>query len=124
MNEKRLARLIADLDSDAFATRQNAMTELEKLSERALPAYRKALEGKPSLESRRRLDDLQDKAQRAWWGVSGERLRSLRAVEALELAGTPEARQVLETLAAGAEGARLTEEAKAARERLARRGGN
>ena len=47
-----------------------------------------------------------------------------RAIEVLELTGTKEARDVLATLAAGAEGARLTDEAKAARQRLARRGGN
>ncbi len=124
VDEKRLTRLIADLDSDDFAVRQKASEELAKLGELALPAYRKALEGKPSLESRRRLDVLLDQAQRAWWDVSGERLRSLRAIEALELAGTKEAREVLETLAAGAAGARLTEQAKAALQRLARRGRN
>jgi RNA polymerase sigma factor (sigma-70 family) len=119
-DKKRMARLIADLDSDDFATRQKATEELEKLGELALPAYRKARDGKPSLETRRRLEDLQRKAHAAWWEVSGERLRSLRAIEALELAGTPEAREVLATLAAGAEGARLTEEAKAALKRLQR----
>jgi hypothetical protein len=51
--------------------------------------------------------------------VSGERLRSLRAVEALELAGTTAARETLASLAAGAPGARLTEQARAACERLA-----
>lgn len=117
---KRLAHLIADLDSDDFTTREKAMGELQKLGEQALPAYRKALDSKPSLESRRRLEELQTKAQAAWWDVSGERLRSLRAIEVLELAGTKEARQVLEMFAAGGEGARLTEEAKAARKRLQR----
>ena len=120
VDEKRVARLIADLDSDDFATRQKASVELEKLGELALPAYRRALDGKPSLEPRRRLEDLQTKANVAWWDVSSERLRSLRAIEALELAGTEEARDVLKTLAAGAEGARLTEEAKAALNRLQR----
>lgn len=121
VDEKRLARLLGDLDSDDFTVRQKATAELEKLGERAIPSYRKALASKPSLETRRRVDDLLDKAQRAWWDVSGERLRSLRAVEALELAGTEEARDVLKTLAAGASGTRLTEEAKAALQRLASR---
>jgi hypothetical protein len=118
--EKRVARLIADLDSDDFATRQKATADLEKLGELALPAYHQTLNGKPPLETRRRLEDLQAKAYAAWWDVSGERLRSLRAIEVLELAGTKEAREVLSTLAAGAEGARLTEEAKAALKRLQR----
>jgi hypothetical protein len=121
VDEKHVARLIADLDSDDFATRQKAAEELEKLADRVLPAYRKALEGNPSIETRRRLEDLLDKATPAWWDVSGARLRSLRAVEALELAGTKEARAVLTVLAGGAAGARLTEQAKSALERLARR---
>lgn len=120
-DEKRVARRIAELDSNDFATRQRATADLEKLGEQTLPAYRHALEGKSSLETRRRLEDLQAKAQAAWWDVSGERLRSLRTIEALELAGTEETRGMLETLAAGAEGARLTEQAKTALERLEKR---
>ena len=122
VDERRLRALLADLDSDDFLIRQKATEELEKAGEQALPAYRKALEGKPSLESRRRLEELLAKAQRSQEDLSGERLRPLRAIEALELASTKEAREVLETLAAGAEGARLTEEAKAALHRLAKRG--
>jgi RNA polymerase sigma factor (sigma-70 family) len=118
--EKRLARLLADLDSDDLAARQKAAAELEKLGELALPAYRRALEGEPSLETRHRLEDLQAKARAAWWDVSGERLRMLRAIEILELAGTREAREVLESVAIGAKGVRLTEEAKAALKRLPR----
>jgi hypothetical protein len=121
VDEKRMARLIAELGSDDFTMRQRASEELAKLGEQALPTCRKALDGKPSLETRRRLDDLLDKAQRAWWEASGERLRSLRVVEALELAAIKEAREFLEALAAGAGGARLTEEAKGALRRLAAR---
>jgi hypothetical protein len=51
---------------------------------------------------------------------SGEELRGVRAVEALEHIGTAEAREVLQTLADGAP-ARLTREAKASLERLAKR---
>jgi hypothetical protein len=124
VDDKRIARLIADLDSDDFATRQNSAAELKKLADQALPAYRKALAGKPSIETRRRLEDMLEKAGPGWWDVSGERLRSLRAIEALELAGTTEAREVLATLAGGDGGARLTEQAKAAQDRLASRGEN
>lgn len=120
VDEKRLADLIAELESNDFAVRQKAAVELETIGERALPAYRKALGDKPSLETRRRLEDLQEKAQSAWWDVSRERLRSLRAIETLEVAKTKEAREVLQLVAAGAKGARLTEEAKAALKRLPR----
>jgi hypothetical protein len=44
----------------------------------------------------------------------------VRAIELLECLGTPEARALLERLAAGASGARLTQEAKAALDRQAR----
>ena len=47
-----------------------------------------------------------------------ERLRIQRAVMVLEQIGTPEARQLLEKLSKGAEGALLTEEARAALKRL------
>jgi hypothetical protein len=50
-----------------------------------------------------------------------ETLRMLRAVEALELAGTAEARAVLDALAKGAGEVRLTRQARAALERLQRR---
>jgi hypothetical protein len=115
-DEKRLARLIADLDSDEFATREQAAAELEKLGEAALPALRKALAGDPPAEVRVRCEGLVAKLNRPV--LSGERLRTVRAVEALEQAGTKEARAVLKQLAGGAEGARLTREAKQALERL------
>ena len=54
---------------------------------------------------------------------AGDRLRALRTVAVLEYAGTPEARHVLVALAKGAPAARLTQEAKAALERLAKRPG-
>jgi hypothetical protein len=47
-------------------------------------------------------------------------LRLLRAVEALEHVGTPEARQLLEALSRGAREARLTREAQASLRRLAK----
>ncbi len=52
-----------------------------------------------------------------------EVLRTLRAIAALERAGTPEARSVLETLAVGNPGALETRDAKSAIDRLNRRPG-
>jgi hypothetical protein len=48
-------------------------------------------------------------------------LRTLRALQVVESVGTPEARQLLESLAKGAPDARLTREAQASLRRLARR---
>jgi RNA polymerase sigma factor (sigma-70 family) len=116
LDSQKVARLLADLDSDRFALRQQAAEELEKLESAAEPALRRALEGRRSLETRRRLERLLGRLE-TW---PPERLRALRAVEALERAGTTEARRVLNALAEGASGAWLTREAEAARDRLAR----
>jgi WD40 repeat protein len=115
---KHVERLIADLDSAQFSVRQKARQELEKLGEPAVPGLHQALAKKPSLEVRMQIDQLLDKAAR---DDSTERLRALRAIEVLERIGSPEAKQVLASLAKGAEGFRLTEEAKASVERLNKR---
>lgn len=116
-DEKRVARLVADIDSDDFAARDGAVKELERTGDLVLPALRKALAGKSSLEMRRRIDQLVEKLET----ITSERLRAIRAIEALEYAGTPQARQLLAGLAEGAAGARKTMEARASLERLNKR---
>jgi len=116
---KRTAALIADLDSNRFAVRERAARALDELGDSAAPALRKALADGPSMEARERIEGLLAKlGQRS---VPPELARAVRAVEALEYAGTPEARRVLEKLAGGIAEARLTREAKSAVERLSRR---
>jgi WD40 repeat protein len=115
---RRVARLIADLGSEEFAVRQKAQEGLEGLGERAAAACRKALAGRPSPEARRRLEALLKKQAAAARAPSGERVRLVRALEALELAGTGEARGLLAALAKGADGAWLTQEAKSTLARL------
>jgi hypothetical protein len=116
---ERIERLIADLDDGRFAVREQATRELEALADRAAPALQKALAGKPSLEMRRRLRVLLDRLDDAT--LSAETVRQIRAVEALESIGNAEARRVLDRLATGPAGTRLTQEARAAAGRLARR---
>jgi RNA polymerase sigma factor (sigma-70 family) len=111
---KRLARLIADLDSDTFATRERAARELAEFGESAGSALRKALASRPSPEVRRQVEQLLGMLDGA------HQLASARAVELLELAGGIEARRVLEALAGGAPQARRTQEAAAALARLDR----
>jgi hypothetical protein len=83
---------------------------------------KKFLDGKPSLEARQRIDKLLDKL--ATLRVPSETLQGLRAVEVLEKLGTPDARKLLERLAQGAAGARLTRDATASLDRLARPAAN
>jgi hypothetical protein len=115
----QIRQLIAELDHDRFAVRQNASARLEVLAEAAEDEMRAALKNRPTLEMRIRLDQLVQKLDLL---KSPVRLRALRAVEVLEHIGTPAACEALQTLARGAPQARLTQEAKASLQRLARRG--
>jgi hypothetical protein len=117
VDPQRLAGWIADLDADRFQVRQRATLELERLGERATSALRKALSGPSGPEARRRLQLLLARQEK----LSDEQLQILRALEILEQMGTPQAREVLRSLAAGAAGARLTDEAKACLQRLGKR---
>jgi WD40 repeat protein len=116
---KRLAQLLADLDSDDFAVREEAARALKELDESAGPALRKALADRPSAETRQRLEQLRGELDQP--PGPPERLRVLRAVEVLEHIGTAEARRILERLAGGMPEARVTEDAKQSLDRLAKR---
>ena len=120
-DEKRVAKLLAELDSQQFAVRDAAEKELAKLAETAVPVCRAALRTAGSLELRRRLEGLIDKQAAEAMRPSPDRLRWLRSVEVLEMAGSPECRRLLQHLADGAPGAQLTEEAAASLHRLSRR---
>jgi RNA polymerase sigma factor (sigma-70 family) len=109
----RLAQLVRELGAEEFATRERASEELARLGELAEPALKRARTD-PSPEVVRRCNELLTKLT----VPSGDQLRELRAVEALERIGTPDARAVLEALARGALEARVTGDAKAALDRL------
>jgi hypothetical protein len=115
-NPQRLRQLLADLDSEQFAVRQKAQEELEKLGDLAEPALRRTLEGKPTLEVRRRVQVLLERLRGSV--TQPELLQALRAVAVLEDIGTSAARRLLQELAKGTPEARLTREAKGALRRL------
>lgn len=115
----RLGLLLADLDSEQFAARDRASAELARLGESAVPALRDALSRGPSPEANRRLKALLANVARL--EPAADLLRDLRAVELLEQIGSIEARQLLESLATGVPDARLTQKARAARDRVSRR---
>jgi hypothetical protein len=121
LDPKRLAQCLVDVDSNIFQKRAKANAELESFGELALAAIDKRLTDKSlSLEGRRYLEAI---AQKAKTVLSGEELRSIRAVEVLEQIGTPEARAVLDDLSRGGAGAVLTEQARMALARLTQRSG-
>jgi hypothetical protein len=72
--------------------------------------------GKPTLEQRIRADKLLARLGEPL--TDADKLRSLRAVEILELLATPEAVAVLQTLASGADIAHVTREARAVLRRM------
>ncbi|HEY7330694.1 MAG TPA: sigma-70 family RNA polymerase sigma factor [Gemmataceae bacterium] len=115
---KRLAQRIADLDDARFEVRDKASAELAKYGDLAEPALHRTLAAQPSLEVRRRIEAILEQLNRP---PSAEQLRLLRAVEVLERVLSREARTLLEELAQGAPGARLTREARAALQRLTSR---
>jgi WD40 repeat protein len=118
-DRREVEQLLDDLQSPQFAVRDKATRELEKLAELAQPFLEAALKRDSSLEFRRRVEQLLSRLERAV--MSPERLRQIRAAEALEYIGTDQARQLLGRLAQGFAGARLTSEAREALERLGKR---
>jgi hypothetical protein len=96
--------------------RQKTYQDLEKLGPDVEPDLRKSLEGRPSLELRKRLEQLLEPVgeQRKRGLFSGDVLCSVWAVAVLERVGTPEARGVLKMLTAGAPGFLLTQESQTA----------
>ena len=57
-DRKDMDRLVADLDGGRYAVRERAAQELEDQGLRAEAALRQALMSRPSLEVRRRLEEL------------------------------------------------------------------
>ncbi len=119
VDPKRLQKLIADLNSEEFSVREAASREMERLGGEVQPALRRALDRKPSPEVRRRLEVLLALPPGRIW--SPDILRGLRAIQALEHMANPKAQELLKSLARGAPEARLTQEAKASLDRLAKR---
>jgi WD40 repeat protein len=116
---ERLARLIERLGADRYPDREAASKELLALGPLGEPALRAVARSDRPAETRERAQKVLD----AIVGDIGrdpprDDLRVMRAVQALELAGTPDARALLTEWASGAAGARLTEEAAGALRRL------
>ncbi len=114
---ERVRQLIADLDSANFGQREAAQEHLVEHGELAEPALRERLKQSPSAEQRRRLEQILSTPAAP---ITPDALRSLRAIQVLERIGSPDARRLLQTLAAGAPEAKLTQLAKGSLERISR----
>lgn len=112
----RVRQLLTDLGGRHFLARQRASDELERLGELVELDLRQALAGQPPLEVRQRIERL---LERLLSGAAppADVMLALRGLELLEQIGTPEARQLLDRLADGVSGTRLTREARALQQR-------
>jgi RNA polymerase sigma factor (sigma-70 family) len=111
---KRIDACLRDLDSDEFEVRQRATRTLEQMGEQVVAALERCLAGRPSLEVRKRVERIVEKAL----APNPQRLRQSRALEALERMGCDGARRLFEALAKGDPDARLTGDARAALMRI------
>ncbi len=113
LDSKRIDKLLADLDAEQYKVRESASQELTRLRCAVVPRMRQTLQDRPSLEMRRRLENILAEPKHP----TPEALRTLRAIAVLERIGTPEARRILEKLSGGAT-APETRAAQAALQRL------
>jgi WD40 repeat protein len=114
---QQVERWITELDSAQFAVRQRATQALEQLGSAVEPALRKALAGRPTLEARRRLEQLIERQEKR---SHLETLRWLRTALILETVATPEAQRLLRRMAQGGWTTKVSDEAKASLDRLAK----
>jgi len=116
---QQISGMIADLDSNQFAVRQNVTEGLESLGMIAEAPLKEALAAKPSLELRQRIERLLALLTKR--GTQGEELRRVRALEVLEHINTAAARDVIAAVAEGQANLLAAAEAKASLERLGKR---
>jgi WD40 repeat protein len=116
LDGEKVARLVADLDSDDFDKREAADEELAKLGEPAAVALSKLLASKPSEQARRRASEILERIAVAL--PTPDQARVLRAVEALEHMKTNGATDVLKDFAGQTNHSGMAREAKAALARM------
>jgi hypothetical protein len=116
---KQLAQLLASRDADDFDLREQASTELANLGPEVVPALEKVRAKPPSVEAKRRAEDLLVAIAKS--GLVSEDLLRRRVLETLEYVGTPAAKEVVHTEAQAQPSSPLSQAAKAALTRLAKR---
>jgi WD40 repeat protein len=107
-----LDRIFKDLDDASFATRAKAARELKALGAGAVAGVRARSGKTTSAEVKRRAEDFLEQFDKH--DTTSDRVRFLRALEALALIDSPDARRLVEGLAAGAAQTWETDTAQAA----------
>jgi WD40 repeat protein len=120
LDSDKIAKLLADLANEDFATREKATEELLVGGELVEKVLRNALKNKPlKVEAKRRVEQvlsvMEDRPKES------EAQRRQAALEVLERIGTAEAKDILKTLAGGPAEAAITKEAKTALGRFGQR---
>src|SRR5262249_18703982 len=107
---KKIKALIEQLGSTTFAEREKASRELERVGDLAENPLRQLVAGNPATEVRRRAEDLLSRLDATV--TDAENLRTLRALETLDLIPGEDADKLLRKLADGGwPGSRLTQDA-------------
>jgi WD40 repeat protein len=116
LDQQILARLLAQLDAEAYADRERAQAALADLGGAAARPLRAALETTESDEARTRLGVLLKRLETP--GTAPDALRAMRGVEALERIGTDAAREALGRIGKARAGSPVGQRAGEAAERL------
>lgn len=120
-DRQAVRRLIDQLDNDNFAVREKVSQDLLRLGDEARLLLCRASKERRTLETRRRLEQILARSEMHC--ATGESVRKVRAVQALEGIASPAARELLVAWSRGDANAWLTQEASRAlhrRERLGR----
>jgi WD domain, G-beta repeat len=116
-DQAKIRKLIAELENDTFNVRKKAEDDLRKLSFEAELPLRHALDsGSLSLEGQRRAQSILA-GLKLPFPLRGEPLRESRALQVLELIGTPEAFALIRSFADGPATSPLALDAKRILER-------
>jgi hypothetical protein len=114
--EADVRRLLADLESPTFRIREAAAKRAREWGDPARVVVDEALRGQPGPELKQRLESIATAL--AWHHPPNAKdRRRLRALAVLELAATNEALAKIDEMAGGLPGARVTREAKLAKQR-------
>ena len=118
IDDKRIDALVAELDSDEFASRQKAVHSLEELGRAARGPLTKRLERTLPLEVRNSIRQVLESYEQPI--RSAQILQGLRAMEICQHIATSRARALLERLGEGNSDGELTQAARSALRRTRR----